>query len=153
MSVTGSPFLATHIRNMFADSQRDEEMSSLLKIFDDITVNAVTPLAKAQYKLLKEWLENPQENTAEALLMFASVPGSAGMPLPDGGLGMWLPMAHFVRRIHSTCQIIIYIYFSTPPVVAPSYVIVFRTVHSYLSLSSIYPVLTLFPFLPWISNV
>lgn len=72
-------------------------MDSLISVFDGLVTDSLAPMTRAQYELQRHWLINPQENVAEALLMFACFPGMAGIPSPDGGLSFWLPLAHLVR--------------------------------------------------------
>ena len=53
-------------------------------------------LTRAQYEVQRKWLVSGGSQVAEALVMFACLPGMAGVPTPTGGMGLWLPITETV---------------------------------------------------------
>ena len=99
--------------------------------FDDL-VNAInaeidsgtlTPLQRAQYNIQRTWLTATSGNDAavdEAQFIFANFPGTPGLPLGDGSIGAWMPVAH----IHPLSRGSVHIQSSNPltlPQINPNY--------------------------------
>ncbi|GJJ15706.1 hypothetical protein Clacol_009984 [Clathrus columnatus] len=94
-SVTGGPFLLSHLKKLKLKNQsNEEEVEKLAALLEKQAEETQLPIERAQLKLQKYWLENPSENVPEACLIFACFPGLAGIPTPDGGLTTWLPLSH-----------------------------------------------------------
>jgi len=92
-SVTGNPFIVTSLKCLTSESDvEDTGYSQIIAAFDDLQSKEINPLYKTQYRLQKEWLQNKDENIAEAQFIMALIPGSPAFPLPDGSLALWLPI-------------------------------------------------------------
>lgn len=99
--------------------------------FDDLvnTINAeinsgtLTPLQRAQYNIQRTWLTATSGNDAavnDAQFIFANFPGTPGLPLEDGSIGAWMPVAH----VHPLSRGTVHIQSSNPltfPQINPNY--------------------------------
>lgn len=56
----------------------------------------LTPLDRAQLTIHRRWVVSTDSNVPELQCIFAALPGLAGVPLPDGRMTMWNPIAHLV---------------------------------------------------------
>lgn len=93
----------SHLKTLNIHTQSNtNEVKELADILDQLANESQLPLERAQFKLQKHWLENPNENVAEACVMFACFPGMAGIPSPDGSMTTWIPVSHMVcKRLSS----------------------------------------------------
>ena len=99
--------------------------------FDDLvnTINAeiysgtLTPLQLSQYEIQRNWLTATSGGSAavnEAEFIFANFPGTPGLPLGDGSVGAWMPVAH----VHPLSRGSVHIQSSNPltlPQINPNY--------------------------------
>ncbi|GJJ13609.1 hypothetical protein Clacol_007865 [Clathrus columnatus] len=84
-SGTRNPFVFSHLRSLkLGNPSNEQEVEELASLLDKQANESQTPMEHVQLKLQKHWLKNPNENVAEACLMFACLPGMAGIPTPDG---------------------------------------------------------------------
>lgn len=85
-------------------------MKNLIATLDDLGSNDLTSMTRAQYKLQRHWIQNPQENVPDSTIMFACLPGLAGIPHPDGGMSLWFPIVHMVcQAVNGSCDTYIFI--------------------------------------------
>jgi choline dehydrogenase-like flavoprotein len=86
---TGGPFLFTTLNAI--TSQKGH--ADLLALLDSYMTSELTPLERAQFEIQRKWLASDSSVT-DVEVMFANLPGAAGLPLPDGQMSLWLPGAH-----------------------------------------------------------
>lgn len=104
---TGGPFLFSPLRKVIPESNHTQ----LIELLNEyLSSDDVSLLERAQFNLQKKWLEDPHCTVAEAEVMFANLPGAAGLPLPDGSMSLWLPTAH----LHPTSRGYVHIASSDP---------------------------------------
>ncbi|GJJ13595.1 hypothetical protein Clacol_007851 [Clathrus columnatus] len=114
-SVTGNPFVFSHLQSLkLGNPSNEKQIDELAALLDKQANESQTPMERVQLKLQKHWLKNPDENVAEACLMFACLPGMAGIPTPDGGMTTWLPVSHLRPASRGSVHI-----GSSDPLVAP----------------------------------
>lgn len=103
-SVTGSPYLSSRLRDLRLGGA-EAHMKKLVGILDSyLATPELSPLTRAQYEVQRHWLAGEGANVAEALIMFACLPGMAGVPTPTGGMALWLPIGNMVsRHTFDTC--------------------------------------------------
>ncbi|GJJ12733.1 hypothetical protein Clacol_006977 [Clathrus columnatus] len=95
-SVTGHPFLNSHLQSLkLGNPSHEKQIEELAALLDKQANESQKSMERAQLKLQKHWLNNPSENVPEACLMFACLPGMAGIPTPEGGMTTWFPISHF----------------------------------------------------------
>jgi hypothetical protein len=74
-----------------------EEHISLLALLDSyLSSDTLTPLERVQFEIQRQWLASPESTVAEVEVIFANIPGAAGLPLPDGQMAAWFPGVHLV---------------------------------------------------------
>ncbi len=56
----------------------------------------ITPLEMAQFAIQLAWLTQKNPSVPEVQVIFPSLPGTPGLPLPNGALGAWMPSSHVV---------------------------------------------------------
>lgn len=56
----------------------------------------LTDLERKQFELQLGWLTQSNPVVPEGQIIFANLPGSTGLPLPDNQTGVWLPSSHVV---------------------------------------------------------
>ena len=56
----------------------------------------VTALEASQFAIQLSWLTQKNPSVPEVQVIFAALPGTPGLPLPDGSLGVWMPSSHVV---------------------------------------------------------
>ncbi|KAJ8502004.1 hypothetical protein ONZ45_g11940 [Pleurotus djamor] len=88
---TGGPFLFSSLSDV-SDEAAYAELVTLLDGY--INSDQTTPLERAQFTIEKRWLDERDRSISEAEVMFANLPGAAGVPLPDGSMSLWLPICH-----------------------------------------------------------
>jgi hypothetical protein len=100
-TATGGPFLFTTLKA----ATSSEQHTALLDLLDSyLASQTLTPLERVQFEIQRQWLTSPDSTVAEVEVMFANLPGAAGLPLPDGQMTAWLPGAHLVcspRVLHT----------------------------------------------------
>ncbi len=90
---TGGPFLFSPLRKVVPENNH----ARLIELLNEyLSSDDISLMERAQFNLQKKWLEDPYCTAAEAEVMFANLPGAAGLPLPDGSMSLWLPTAHLV---------------------------------------------------------
>ncbi|KDQ23219.1 hypothetical protein PLEOSDRAFT_162754 [Pleurotus ostreatus PC15] len=88
---TGGPFLFSPLRKVVPENNH----ARLIELLNEyLSSDDISLMERAQFNLQKKWLEDPYCTAAEAEVMFANLPGAAGLPLPDGSMSLWLPTAH-----------------------------------------------------------
>ncbi|KIM77083.1 GMC oxidoreductase [Piloderma croceum F 1598] len=116
-TVTGGPFLFTTLKA----ATSCEQHAALLNLLDSyLASQTLTPLERVQFQIQRQWLASPDSTVAEVEVMFANLPGAAGLPLPDGQMTAWLPGAH----LHPVSRGSVHIASSDPlasPAIDPKY--------------------------------
>lgn len=92
-SMTGTPILWAPMASVVNASGRQALVDSIL---ETIANGGVTPLEMAQFAVQLAWLTQKNPKVPEVQVIFASLPGTPGLPLPDGSLGVWMPSSHVV---------------------------------------------------------
>ena len=92
-SMTGTPILWAPMASIVNASDRQTLVSKLL---DTIAGGDVTPLETAQFTIQLAWLTQKNPTVPEVQVIFPSLPGTPGLPLSDGSLGVWMPTSHVV---------------------------------------------------------
>ena len=92
-SMTGTPILWAPIASVVNASGRQTLVNSLL---DTIAGGDVTPLETTQFTIQLGWLTQENPTVPEVQVIFPSLPGTPGLPLSDGSLGVWMPTSHVV---------------------------------------------------------
>ncbi len=65
-------------------------------IKETIAEGNVTSLEAAQFAIQLAWLTQKNPSVPEVEIIFPSFPGTPGLPLSDGSLGVWMPSSHVV---------------------------------------------------------
>jgi hypothetical protein len=74
-----------------------KEHISLLALLDSyLSSDTLTPLECIQFEIQHQWLVSPESTVTEVEVIFANIPGVAGLPLPDGQMVAWFPGVHLV---------------------------------------------------------
>jgi hypothetical protein len=90
---TGGPFLFTTLEA----ATSSEQHAALLALLDSyLASETLTPLERVQFEIQRQWITSPDSTVTDIEVVFANLPGSAGMPLPDGQMMAWLPGTHLV---------------------------------------------------------
>ncbi|KAF7800043.1 hypothetical protein EIP86_011286 [Pleurotus ostreatoroseus] len=114
-SVTGGPYLGCRLRDLQLGGTRGGA-EELAKILDDYLAQPdLPPLTRAQYEVQRQWLIGDGARVTEGIVMFACLPGMAGIPTPTGGMSLWLP----ITNTHPTSRGSVHIS-SKDPLVQPS---------------------------------
>ena len=72
-------------------------IEKLIAILDGyLATSNLTPLARAQYTVQRQWLVDEGARVTDGLVMFACQPGMAGVPTPTGGMALWLTITQTV---------------------------------------------------------
>ncbi|KZP25967.1 GMC oxidoreductase [Athelia psychrophila] len=89
---TSGPFISVPIRSATSSSEHAEFVALLNSYLAD---ESLTPLERAQFTIQRRWLSSADSsNVAELLCEFSCMPGLAGLPLADGRVTLWNPVAH-----------------------------------------------------------
>ncbi|KZP20582.1 GMC oxidoreductase, partial [Athelia psychrophila] len=85
-------FISVPIRSATSSSEHAEFVALLNSYLAD---ESLTPLERAQFTIQRRWLSSADSsNVAELLCVFSCMPGLAGLPLADGRVTLWNPVAH-----------------------------------------------------------
>jgi hypothetical protein len=89
---TGGPFFLTTLKSITSPEQH----AAFLAFLDSyLASETLTPLERAQFEIQRQWMAS-SDTVADVEVVFANLPGAAGLPLPDGQMTIWLPGAHLV---------------------------------------------------------
>ncbi|KAJ3545581.1 hypothetical protein NM688_g5610 [Phlebia brevispora] len=116
-SMTGTPMLWAPMASVAHGSDLQVLVNS---IQSTIAQGDVTPLEAAQFAIQKTWLTQKNPSVPEVQIIFPSLPGSPGLPLPDGSLGVWMPSSH----VHPLSRGSVHLVSSdplVPPAINPNY--------------------------------
>ncbi|KAJ3544486.1 hypothetical protein NM688_g5736 [Phlebia brevispora] len=116
-SMTGTPMLWAPMASVAHGSDLQVLADS---IETTITQGNVTALEAAQFTIQYAWLTQSNLSVPEVEVIFPSLPGSPGYPLPDGSLGIWMPSSH----VHPLSRGSVHITSSNPlapPAINPNY--------------------------------
>jgi hypothetical protein len=99
-TTTGGPFLYTTLQA----ATSPEQHATLLGLLDSyLSSETLTPLERVQFEIQRQWLSSRNSSVADVEVIFGNLPGSPGMPLPDGQITAWLPGAHLVPSPRVFC--------------------------------------------------
>ncbi|KAF7800040.1 hypothetical protein EIP86_011283 [Pleurotus ostreatoroseus] len=116
-SMTGTPILWAPMASVVNASGRQTLVNNLL---DTIAGGDVTPLETAQFTIQLGWLTQENPTVPEVQVIFPSLPGTPGLPLSDGSLGVWMPTSH----VHPLSRGSVHITSAdplAPPAINPNY--------------------------------
>ncbi|GJJ15704.1 hypothetical protein Clacol_009982 [Clathrus columnatus] len=111
-TMTGTPFLWSPMKSI-ASSSAFNTLVQELKSY--LASSTLTPMERQQFQLQLGWLTQSNPVVPEGQIIFANLPGSTGLPFPDGSTGMWLPSSHVRPLSRGTVHIA-----SSNPLAAPA---------------------------------
>ncbi|KAL0959192.1 hypothetical protein HGRIS_014472 [Hohenbuehelia grisea] len=111
-TTTGGPFLLATMDKIISDAQHAELVSTLDGY---LASTGLSPLEREQLKFQRQWLCREGAPVADAQVMYASLPGMAAIPTPDGQMVIWFPITH----LHPASRGSVHIK-SADPLAAPS---------------------------------
>lgn len=91
--MTGTPMLWAPMASVAGPTGTQQLIDNLK---DNLLAGNVTALEAAQFEIQLGWLQQAKPSVPEVEIIFANIPGTPGLPLGDGQLGMWMPSSHVV---------------------------------------------------------